>query len=198
MRLAGTRARRDLQATSGSRLATGLPWACRPRALLSPVHQRAHELARGTRTRPWHKLGPARRAAANPPQPTGNAQGTNQVQFRCRAAGIPDGTAFATGPRLGRRMITRILDAGAPAGWAAGARSIAPARACARTWKRARWVTCWPWRKHHQVSTGAGPAALISSPPACPMQLGSGIPPAKGARPVDRHGHPCHTRTAIM
>ena len=39
---------------------------------------------------------------------------------RCRAAGIPDGTVFATKPKLARRMITRTLDAGTPAGWVAG------------------------------------------------------------------------------
>ena len=36
---------------------------------------------------------------------------------RCRAAGVPEGTAFATKPALARQMITRALDAGTPAGW---------------------------------------------------------------------------------
>jgi SRSO17 transposase len=39
---------------------------------------------------------------------------------RCAAAGIPEGTAFATKPRLARRMIARALDAGVPAGWVTG------------------------------------------------------------------------------
>jgi SRSO17 transposase len=39
---------------------------------------------------------------------------------RCQAAGIPDETAFATKPALARRMLTRALDAGVPAAWAAG------------------------------------------------------------------------------
>jgi SRSO17 transposase len=39
---------------------------------------------------------------------------------RCRAAGIPEGTAFATKPKLARVMIARALDAGTPAGWVAG------------------------------------------------------------------------------
>jgi SRSO17 transposase len=34
---------------------------------------------------------------------------------RCRAAGIPDGLAFATKPRLAARMVARALDAGTPA-----------------------------------------------------------------------------------
>src|SRR5690349_19536056 len=33
---------------------------------------------------------------------------------RCAAAGIPEGTMFATKPALARRMITRTLDAGVP------------------------------------------------------------------------------------
>ena len=37
---------------------------------------------------------------------------------RCRAAGVPEGTAFATKPALARQMITRALDAGTPAAWA--------------------------------------------------------------------------------
>jgi len=38
---------------------------------------------------------------------------------RCRAAGVPEPTAFATKPQLATRMITRALDAGLPAGWVA-------------------------------------------------------------------------------
>src|SRR3954466_124594 len=36
---------------------------------------------------------------------------------RARAAGIGDGVGFATKPELARRMLTRALDAGVPAGW---------------------------------------------------------------------------------
>ena len=39
---------------------------------------------------------------------------------RCRQAGVPEGTGFATKPELARRMIERALDAGAPCGWLAG------------------------------------------------------------------------------
>jgi SRSO17 transposase len=38
---------------------------------------------------------------------------------RCRAAGIPEGTAFATKPALARRMLARTLDARVPAAWVA-------------------------------------------------------------------------------
>src|SRR3954464_8095008 len=36
---------------------------------------------------------------------------------RARAAGIADEVGFATKPELARRMLTRALDAGVPAGW---------------------------------------------------------------------------------
>jgi len=39
---------------------------------------------------------------------------------RCAAAGIPEGTAFATKPKLARAMIGRALDAGTPAAWVTG------------------------------------------------------------------------------
>jgi SRSO17 transposase len=39
---------------------------------------------------------------------------------RCREAGIPEGTVFATKPALARRMLARALDASVPASWVAG------------------------------------------------------------------------------
>jgi SRSO17 transposase len=39
---------------------------------------------------------------------------------RCAAAGIPEGTGFATKPKLARAMIARALDAGIPAAWVTG------------------------------------------------------------------------------
>ncbi|HET9138750.1 IS701 family transposase [Actinophytocola sp.] len=39
---------------------------------------------------------------------------------RCRAAGLGEGTAFATKPELATRMITRFLDAGHRVGWVTG------------------------------------------------------------------------------
>jgi SRSO17 transposase len=75
---------------------------------------------------------------------------------RCRAAGIPDGTPFATKPKLARQMIARALDAGIPAGWVAadevygadpGLRADLEARQVGYVLAVAR--TC-------QVATGAG------------------------------------------
>lgn len=39
---------------------------------------------------------------------------------RCRAAGIPEGTAFATKPALARAMLARAFAAGVPAAWVTG------------------------------------------------------------------------------
>jgi SRSO17 transposase len=39
---------------------------------------------------------------------------------RCRPAGVPGETVFATKPALARRMIARALGAGTPAGWVTG------------------------------------------------------------------------------
>jgi SRSO17 transposase len=39
---------------------------------------------------------------------------------RCAAAGIPEGTSFATKPELALRMVVRALDAGTAARWVAG------------------------------------------------------------------------------
>src|SRR5262249_14245405 len=45
---------------------------------------------------------------------------------RCRVAGIPQDTAFATKPALAKEMIGRALDAGTPAGWVAADEVYAP------------------------------------------------------------------------
>jgi SRSO17 transposase len=39
---------------------------------------------------------------------------------RCEKAGVPEGTAFATKPRLARQMLERAFQAGVPAAWVTG------------------------------------------------------------------------------
>jgi SRSO17 transposase len=39
---------------------------------------------------------------------------------RCKRAGVPEGTAFATKPRLAERMLERAFKAGVPAAWVTG------------------------------------------------------------------------------
>ena len=51
---------------------------------------------------------------------------------RCRAAGIPQDTAFATKPALAKEMITRALDAGTPAAWVSRRRGLRPGPGAAR------------------------------------------------------------------
>jgi hypothetical protein len=75
---------------------------------------------------------------------------------RCRAAGIPDGTTFATKPRLARRMIARPLDAGRPRNGLPATRPTAPILGCARTWRNARPVYALAVAKSHRVNAGAG------------------------------------------
>jgi hypothetical protein len=50
---------------------------------------------------------------------------------RCAAAGVPEGTVFATKPKLARAMIARALDAGTPAAWVTGDEVYGGDRACA-------------------------------------------------------------------
>jgi SRSO17 transposase len=83
---------------------------------------------------------------------------------RCRAAGIPDGTAFATKPALARVMIGRALDAGTPAGWVT-ADEVYGADPCLRTDLERRQVSyVLAVATTHRVATGAGtcPAAAIA------------------------------------
>jgi SRSO17 transposase len=107
---------------------------------------------------------------------------------RCRAAGVPQGTVFATKPALAKTLITRVLDAGAPAAWVTadevygqdpqlraelGRRGLGYVLAVAKT--------C-------QVVTPAGPrpaAGLAEKLPARAWQRISAGPGAKGPRWYD-------------
>jgi SRSO17 transposase len=64
---------------------------------------------------------------------------------RCRAAGVPDEVSFATKVTLGRRMLTRALDAGVLAAWATADEFYGGDRGCAAICKPVGWATCWPW-----------------------------------------------------
>jgi SRSO17 transposase len=101
---------------------------------------------------------------------------------RCAAAGIPATAAFATKPKLARRMIARALDAGAPAAWVTGdevygadpglradleVRQVGYALAVAAT---------------HQVVTAAGACPARQLAARLPAGPGSGAPPARAPR----------------
>lgn len=107
---------------------------------------------------------------------------------RCRAAGVPDGTQFATKPALARKMITRTLDAGTPARWIAGDEVYgADPRLRSELERRGTGyvlgVAC-----SHRVGTSSGPQradAIARSLPRQAWQRLSAGPGSKGDRFYD-------------
>ena len=85
------------------------------------------------------------------------------VPARCRTAGVPQDTAFATKPALATEMITRALDAGTPAGWVAADEVYGqdPRLRAELARRRLGYVRAIP--KSHPVLTPAGPL------PACEL-----------------------------
>ena len=102
---------------------------------------------------------------------------------RCAAAGIPEGTAFATKPELALRMINRALDAGAPAGWVAGD-EVYGAGPGLRAGLEERGVSyVLAVAKSHPVATAAGALrAGTRSPRSCRPGPGSGSRPGPAPR----------------
>jgi SRSO17 transposase len=107
---------------------------------------------------------------------------------RCRAAGVPGETKFATKPALAREMIARALDAGVAAAWVAGDEVYgADSKLRIALQQRAIGyvlaVAC-----DHQISTGAGkyPAKALARrlPARAWNRLSAGIG-AKGHRWYD-------------
>jgi SRSO17 transposase len=107
---------------------------------------------------------------------------------RCRAAGIPDGTVFATKPKLARRMITRTLDAGASASWVAGDEVYGadPGLRADLETRKVGYVLAVA--KSHPVNAGAGACRadqLAARLPRPAWQLYSAGEGAKGHRCYD-------------
>jgi len=76
---------------------------------------------------------------------------------RCAAAGIPEGTAFATKPKLARRMIARALDAGTPAAWVTGDEVYGADPGLRADLERRQAGYVLAVAASHQVVTAAGP-----------------------------------------
>jgi len=75
---------------------------------------------------------------------------------RCRAAGIPKGTQFATKPQLARRMIERAIAAGVPFGWFAADEAYGD-NGKLRTWLEECQVRhVLAVSRDHRVRAGAG------------------------------------------
>jgi len=107
---------------------------------------------------------------------------------RCRAAGVPQGTAFATKPALARQMITRALDAGTPAGWVTADEVYGqdPVLRAELARRGLGYVLAIPRR--HLVMTGIGAhtaTELTRLLPARAWQRMSAGPGAKGPRWYD-------------
>ena len=107
---------------------------------------------------------------------------------RCRAAGVPQDTAFATKPALATEMITRALDAGTPAAWVAADEVYGQDPELRAELARRGLGYVLAIRKSHQVPTPAGPlpaAELARRLPARAWQRLSAGPGAKGPRWYD-------------
>ena len=109
-------------------------------------------------------------------------------QERCAAAGIPDGTLFATKPALATRMIGRALDAGTPAAWVTGDEVYGGDPGLRASLERRQIGYVLAVAKSHTVATGAGPvragALAAKLPPGSWQRLSAGAG-AKGQRWYD-------------
>ena len=107
---------------------------------------------------------------------------------RCAAAGIPDGTMFATKPALARRMITRAVEAGVPAAWVTGDEVYGADPGLRASLERRGMGYVLAVAKDHHALTGAGALradALASRlPPRAWQRLSAGLG-AKGHRWYD-------------
>ena len=107
---------------------------------------------------------------------------------RCQAAGIPEGTPFATKPALAQEMIGRALDAGTPAGWVAADEVYGQDPKLRAELARRGLGYVLAVAKSHPVITGIGPrpaGELARRLPARAWQRVSAGPGAKGPRWYD-------------
>jgi len=107
---------------------------------------------------------------------------------RCRAAGVPEDTVFATKPALARQMITRALDAGTPAAWVTADEVYGqdPQLRAELARRGLGYVLAIP--KRHLIITGIGGRTAIELArrlPARAWQRMSAGPGAKGPRWYD-------------
>jgi SRSO17 transposase len=101
---------------------------------------------------------------------------------RCRAAGIPAGTAFATKPALARRMIGRALDAGAPAAWVAADEVYGTDSALRADLERRQAGYVLAVARTHQVTTSAGRRKACAIAACLPRQAWQRYSAGEGAK----------------
>jgi SRSO17 transposase len=107
---------------------------------------------------------------------------------RCRAAGIPASTVFATKPALGRRMLARTLDAAVPARWVAADEVYGADPGLRADLEEGRTGYVLAVACRHQVSTGLRKHRadeLARGLPRTAWQRRSAGPGAKGHRYYD-------------
>jgi SRSO17 transposase len=102
--------------------------------------------------------------------------------------GIPDGTVFATKPKLARVMIGRALDAGTPAGWVTADEVYGADPGLRADLERRQVSHVLAVASTHRVTTGAGPClagAIAGRVPRRAWQRYSAGLGAKGHRWYD-------------
>ena len=111
---------------------------------------------------------------------------------RCRAAGIPPGTGFATKPGLPRTMIARALDAGTPASWVAGDEVYGADPGLRADLEIRQLCYVLAVARHRHIVTAAG--ALRAGTPAArlPPRAWQKLPAGAGAK-----GHRYHDRAWV-
>ena len=101
---------------------------------------------------------------------------------RCAAAGIPEGTVFATKPKLARAMIGRALDAGTPAAWVTGDEVYGADPGLRADLERRQVSYVLAVAAAHRVAIGAGtcPARQIAA--RLPRRAWQRYPAGEGAK----------------
>jgi SRSO17 transposase len=101
---------------------------------------------------------------------------------RCAAAGIPPGTAFATKPKLARRMISRALDAGTPAAWVTADEVYGADPGLRADLERRQLGYVLAVAATHQVITAAGPRQARQIAACLPRRAWQRYPAGEGAK----------------
>ena len=101
---------------------------------------------------------------------------------RCAAAGIPEGTVFATKPKLARAMLARALDAGTPAAWVTGDEVYGADPGLRADVERRRIGYVLAVAASHQVTTAAGPCQVRAIAARLPRRAWQRYSAGQGAR----------------
>jgi SRSO17 transposase len=101
---------------------------------------------------------------------------------RCRAAGVPQDTVFATKPALARQMIGRALDAGAPAEWTTADEVHGQDPRLRSDLARRGLGYVLAVAKSHPVTTPAGTCPAIALARRLPARAWQRLPAGPGAK----------------